>query len=71
MFEKVKEKGFQILALHHAEAILTHDMKIAIKELESALLTITLPIEELIRGGGGEGKLTALEKGSLTNLRLE
>jgi len=58
MFEKLKKKGFQILALHHAEAILKHDMADAVMELEQVLLSIQIPVVELIRGGGGEGELT-------------
>ena len=58
MFEKLREKGFQVLALHHAEAILTHDMRGAVAELEKALSRIRIPAEELVRGGGGEGQLT-------------
>ena len=58
MFEKIKDKGFQILALHHAEAILKHDMSTAAEELESVLFDIQIPIEELVRGGGGEGEMT-------------
>lgn len=58
MFEKIKEKGFQILALHHAEAILKHDIADALLELEQVLLGIEIPAEELVRGGGGEGELT-------------
>jgi hypothetical protein len=33
-------------------------MSSAVDELESALLEIEIPMEELIRGGGGEGPLT-------------
>lgn len=58
MFEKIKQKGFQVLTLHHAEAILTHDMADAVMELERVLLDIQIPAEELVRGGGGEGELT-------------
>ena len=58
MFEKLKKKGFQVLALHHAEAILKHDMADAVTELEHVLLDVQIPVEELIRGGGGEGELT-------------
>jgi hypothetical protein len=58
MFESIKKKGFQVLALHHAEAILKHDMAPAVLELESVLEGITIPIEELVYGGGGEGELT-------------
>ncbi len=58
MFESIKKKNFQVLALHHAEAILKHDMTFAVQELESVLRGITIPIEELVYGGGGEGELT-------------
>ncbi|NLH47426.1 MAG: restriction endonuclease [Myxococcales bacterium] len=58
MFEKARSKGFQIVTLHHAEAILMHDMAAAVTEIEKVLLGIKIPPEELIRGGGGEGELT-------------
>lgn len=58
MFEKIKKKGYQVLPLHHAEAILTHDMAEAVSEIEKVLLEVEIPVEELIRGGGGEGELT-------------
>jgi hypothetical protein len=58
MFEKIKANGFQVLALHHAEAILKHDMPSAIDEIESALLEAAIPAIELVRGGGGEGEFT-------------
>lgn len=46
------------MALHHAEAILTHDMPRALEELADVLGGIKLPVEELVKGGGGEGELT-------------
>jgi hypothetical protein len=58
MFEKLRAKGFELLMLHHAEAILHHDMVEAIKEIETVLSEIELPVEELVFGGGGEGQLT-------------
>lgn len=58
MFSKITKKGFQILTLHHAEAILIHDMPDAVNEIESVLSKIEIPVEELVRGGGGEGELT-------------
>lgn len=58
MFEKIKKKGFQVLALHHAEAILIHDMSSAVNELEAVFLDVSIPIAELVYGGGGEGELT-------------
>jgi hypothetical protein len=58
MFEDLINKGFQVLTLHHAEAILKHDMHTAVNELESVLSKIEIPIEELVRGGGGESQMT-------------
>jgi hypothetical protein len=58
MFERLREKGFQILFLSHAEAILSVDFPQAVAELEAALLASTIPIEEIVAGGGGESKGT-------------
>jgi hypothetical protein len=65
VLDKLAAKGFKILALHHAEAILTHDMSEALVELEDALLQIAIPVEELIRSGGGEGQITQRLRRSL------
>jgi len=54
MFERLKAKGYEVLALHHAEAIITHDMPHAAADLEDVLDAVTLPITELVGGGGGE-----------------
>lgn len=58
MFERLTDRGFQVLTLHHAAAILTHDMPEAAMELEDVLAGARIPIGELIRGGGGEGEFT-------------
>lgn len=58
MLSKLQQLGFQIEARHHAEAILEHDMPEALQEIEAALSTLSLPVHELVRGGGGEGQLT-------------
>lgn len=58
MLESLVDKGFEVLALHHAEAILIHDMPDALAEIENVLGETEIPIEELVRGGGGEGQLT-------------
>lgn len=58
MFERIKERGYEVIALHHAEAILLHDMPAAIDEIENVLLEAVIPAVELVRGGGGEGELT-------------
>ena len=58
MFERLRSRGFDVLALHHAEAIIAGDFSEAADELEQALCNITLPILEIVGGGGGEAKLT-------------
>jgi hypothetical protein len=58
MLNSLVDGGFEVFALHHAEAILTYDMPEAVAEIEEVLGGIELPVEELVRGGGGEGKLT-------------
>lgn len=58
MLERLKAKGFEVVALHHAEAILKHDMPDALQELEGVLDVASIPAVELVRGGGGEGELT-------------
>jgi Restriction endonuclease BglII len=68
MFDTIRAKGFEVVALHHAEAILEHDMRSAQGELEEVLVSIRLPIGELVRGGGGEGELTQRLRRSLESL---
>ena len=51
-------KGFQIEFHSHARAILSVDFPDALVELETALTNLTVPIEEIIAGGGGEAKGT-------------
>jgi hypothetical protein len=58
MLEKLTAKGFQVEFHAHALAIMSVDFPDALGELESALLETTIPIEEIIAGGGGEAKGT-------------
>lgn len=44
--------------LHHAEAILKHDMPTAVDEIETVLSEANIPASEMVRGGGGEGLFT-------------
>ncbi len=57
MLDRLKENGFEVEFTSHAEAIMLHDFPDLIEELESALLGISLPMTEII-GGGGEAKMT-------------
>src|SRR5512144_2929878 len=58
MFDSLIDRGFQVEFLSHAKAILGADFPTAVTELENAIAETTIPIEEIIAGGGGEAKGT-------------
>jgi hypothetical protein len=58
MFNKLREREFQVQTLSHAEAILSQDFPQVAAELEEILLQSQMPIEEIIGSGGGEAKGT-------------
>ncbi len=58
MFDLLKESGFTIETLSHAEAILSGDFPAVASEIEEILLGSSVPIEEIIGSGGGETKGT-------------
>jgi hypothetical protein len=69
MFEALVDRGFQIEFRSHAQAILSVDFPDAVNELETALLSATIPIEEIIAGGGGEAKGTQRLRNALHDLK--
>jgi hypothetical protein len=52
MFDALIERGFQVQFLSHAKAILGADFTTAATELENVIAETTIPIEEIIAGGG-------------------
>lgn len=58
MFERLSIKGFDIAIRNHAAAILSTDFPEIAQELEDALLSLSIPAEELIGSGGGEAQST-------------
>lgn len=58
VFAKLREAGFDIRVSYHADAILKEHFPEAVAELERLFLDIEIPIEEVIKGGGGEAKVT-------------
>jgi hypothetical protein len=58
LFESLIAKGFQVEFHSHAEAILAADFPEAAIELEQVLNSASIPVEEIIAGGGGETKNT-------------
>jgi len=68
MFERLRSKHFEIVALHHAEAILQHDMPDAVKDIETVLDGLRIPVTELVQGGGGEAQVTQRLRRALAEL---
>lgn len=58
MFDKLRAAGFQVEFQYHSEAILRVDFPQVADELEAILLSATIPIEEIVKSGGGETKGT-------------
>lgn len=58
MFERLIERGFDLETRNHAGAILSVDFPVEVKELEAALLEVSIPAKELIGSGGGEAQST-------------
>ncbi|HEX3936397.1 MAG TPA: BglII/BstYI family type II restriction endonuclease [Xanthobacteraceae bacterium] len=65
-FLALSAKGFEIEFHSHAQAILSLDFPDALTELQSSLAGLTIPIEEIIAGGGGEAKGTQRLRRALT-----
>lgn len=57
-FAALSAKGYEIEFHSHARAILSLDFPDALAELERTLADLSIPIEEIIAGGGGEAKGT-------------
>jgi hypothetical protein len=68
MFDALTRSGFEVQYVAHAKAILTIDFPDAAAELEAALRQATIPIEEIIAGGGGEAKGTQRLRRALTDM---
>ena len=58
MFDRLRERGFEIEFWSHAKAILSVDFPEVAEQLEGVLASSTIPIEEIIGSGGGEAKGT-------------
>lgn len=68
MWAELRARGYQIEFCSHAEAILRVDFRKPTKELRSVLAGLRIPIESLVRGGGGEAAITQGLRKSLTAL---
>ncbi|MCB4362793.1 restriction endonuclease [Hydrogenophaga taeniospiralis] len=63
-FQSLIDRGFEVMYVSHAAAILAHDFPDASAEIEQVLSEMDLPITEIIGSGGGETRFTQrLRKG--------
>lgn len=67
-FATLEARGYQIEFRSHAYAILQMDFPDAVGDLVQALSTASIPIEEIIAGGGGEAKGTQRLRRALAEL---
>ena len=68
MLEPLRALGFDILARNHALGILTHDFPAEFQALVSVLAGFSVPVDEVIGGGGGEARFTQRLRRSLAEI---
>lgn len=56
--EALSARGFQVEYFNHARAILNVDFPAALHEIQEVLLPLQIPVELLVRSGGGEAPFT-------------
>jgi hypothetical protein len=54
MLDSLASQGFEIMTLQHAKGILEYEFPDALEELEQVLAPTSIPIQELVFGGGGK-----------------
>ena len=64
----LKAAGFDVRAQNHAEAVLTKDFPVPLRELYDVLSEFSIEDVELIHGGGGEASFTQRLRKALTEL---
>ena len=58
IFPGLRQKGFDLAFTYHADAILRQDFAEAVSELDRIVSAVSIPVVELVRGGGGEAQVT-------------
>jgi hypothetical protein len=69
LFERLRNREFDLRLVSHSAAILQVDAPEAVRELEDALLRVSIPITEIIGSGGGEAKSTQRLRRALAETR--
>ncbi|GGE00224.1 hypothetical protein GCM10011390_18790 [Aureimonas endophytica] len=68
MFDSLIDRGFQVEIHSHAKAILSVDFPDAVADIETAIGGLSIPIQEIIGGGGGETQGTQRLRRALADL---
>jgi hypothetical protein len=68
VFELLLAREFQVEYYTHAGAILSQDFPTVSTDLENVLSTFSIPVEELVAGGGGEAPMTQRLRRALHDL---
>ena len=68
MFDRLMHEGFDFRPTYHADSILERAFSDLVGELVTVLLSLEVPIEEVIAGGGGEAQVTQRTRRRLTGL---
>jgi hypothetical protein len=55
---RLRDRGFDVLCVSHAEAILSNDFLDGLTDIENVLAGFRIGIEEIVHGGGGETPFT-------------
>ena len=58
IFPELSRRGFDLAFTYHADAILRQDFAEAANELDRIIAAVSIPVMELVRGGGGEAQVT-------------
>jgi hypothetical protein len=56
--QQLIDRGYQVEYLSHGKAILESDFPKALTEIEEVLGPLGIPVDQLVRGGGGESVIT-------------
>lgn len=68
MFQLLEQKGYDLITIQHAKAIIENEFPFAVQELVQVIEPIQIPIAELVFGGGGKTKIVKRMEQSFFNL---
>lgn len=67
IFERLEQSQFNLRFTYHSDAILRQDFPEAAAELDQLISAVSIPVVELVRGGGGEAQGTQRLRNALSD----